>query len=59
MSTDLNRLLIPTDGPSGEPLGDHSVVSEDGSVAVYFRDLERRIISYIEAADVVSAAWRG
>ena len=58
MSKDLNKLEIQTDC-STEPLIDNSATSPDGSVRVYFRDLEEALIANIRKARVVigCVAW--
>jgi hypothetical protein len=56
----LNELELVVDyPPERHPLRDFSVVSEDGGVRVYFRDLESHLIRHIGGADVVvgCVAW--
>ena len=53
-SPDLNRLKIAGDQNNpDQALEDCSAVSADGSVSVYFRNIEERLIECIRGADMV------
>lgn len=57
MTANLNESLIPNaDGPD-EPLQDHSI--ELQGISIHFRDLESRLIKYIDNADAIfgCVAW--
>jgi hypothetical protein len=55
----LQKLYIPDADGEDMPLEDFSCIGQDEQVAVYFRNLEKRLIEYIEGADVVlgCVAW--
>lgn len=57
---DLNAISIPTDSAKDEPLTDYSMtVPASGTVSVYLRGLESRLIDHIKEADTVvgCVAW--
>ncbi len=57
MPTDLNKYEIPTDG--GYDVQDDNSVTGANGVSVYFKDLEKHLISHILEADAVfgAVAW--
>lgn len=61
MSDNLNKLLIAEDGNFSDVrnVQDNSTRSENGEVAVYFRNLEDRLVECIKQADLVvgCVAW--
>jgi hypothetical protein len=56
---DLNSVALATDTMEDQPLSDPSVRSNDGSIEVVFRNIERRLISEIKSAEIVvgCVAW--
>jgi hypothetical protein len=56
---DLNAVSLATDTRERHPLADPSTRSDDGSLEVVFRNIERRLIAEIDTADVVvgCVAW--
>ncbi len=59
MIDDLNRLHPTGEGAQGQLLEDCSIQSQDGRIAVYFRNLDQHVIQEIAEADIVlgCVAW--
>lgn len=59
MTQNLKEILIPTDSGNGESLKDFGIQSTDGTIKLYFRDLQQHLIAAIESAEIVvgCVAW--